>query len=308
MATTRELLDAGIDRLRAAGSESPRLDAQLLLAHVNGVDRTAIVAHPELPVGTGPEAAFEALLVRREAGEPVAYLRGIKEFHGLAFAVDSRALIPRPETERLVDLALEEVMRRLASGEEFEVPLVDNVFAVALSRAKLPARLAAYDDAGAVIGLTDPIGDLAGPSAGPTRGKAVSLLKAESPLGSSAELLVSPSTAGGECMFIRYKGKPATGTMTSCAEPDWRRYPVMLNTYGNPGEFVMGRVRPDLERVEIGYADGAKTSVTPTRGYVLYEIPAEHIAKGKEALTATGYDREGKRVATWSFRPPQEGG
>lgn len=117
MATTRELLDAGIERLRAAGSESPRLDAQLLLAHVNGVDRTTILAHPEAPVGTGPEAAFDALLVRREAGEPVAYLRGIKEFHGLAFAVDARALIPRPETERLVDLALDEVMRRLASGE-----------------------------------------------------------------------------------------------------------------------------------------------------------------------------------------------
>lgn len=116
MATTRELLDAGIERLRVAGSESPRLDAQLLLAHVNGVDRTAILAHPDALVGTGPAAAYEALLGRRAAGEPVAYLRGIKEFHGLAFAVDARALIPRPETERLVDLALEKVMRRLTMG------------------------------------------------------------------------------------------------------------------------------------------------------------------------------------------------
>ena len=192
-----------------------------------------------------------------------------------------------------------------AGGAEFEVPLVDNVFAVALARAKLPARLVAYDDEGAVIGLSDPIGDLAGPSAGPVRGKATSLLKAESPSGSTAELLVSPSTAGGECMFIRYRGTSANGTMTSCQEPDWSRYPVMLNTYGNPGEFVMGRVRPDLARVEIGYADGAKTDVTPTRGYVLYEVPAEHIELGKEAVTATGFDRDGKLVATWSFRPPK---
>mgnify|MGYP000173816340 CR=1 FL=1 len=118
MATTRELLDAGIERLRRAGSESPHLDAQLLLAHVNGVDRTAILAHPEAPVGTGPAAAYAALLMRREAGEPVAYLRGIKEFHGLAFVVDARALIPRPETERLVDLALDEVMRRLTAGRD----------------------------------------------------------------------------------------------------------------------------------------------------------------------------------------------
>lgn len=118
MATTRALLDAGIERLRAAGSESPRLDAQLLLAHVNGVDRTAILAHPDGIVGIGPAQAYEVLLVRREAGEPVAYLRGIKEFHGLAFTVDARALIPRPETERLVDLAFDELMGRLTTGRD----------------------------------------------------------------------------------------------------------------------------------------------------------------------------------------------
>ena len=116
MATTRELLEAGITRLRDAGSESSRLDAELLLAFANGVDRTAILAHPDAPVGTGPAAAFDGYLARRERGEPVAYIRGFKEFHGLAFAVDPRALIPRPETELLVDLGLAEVMRRLTSG------------------------------------------------------------------------------------------------------------------------------------------------------------------------------------------------
>lgn len=127
MATTRELLDAGIERLRAAGSESPRLDAQLLLAHVNGVDRTTILAHPEAPVGTGPAAAYEALLARREAGEPVAYLRGIKEFHGRAFVVDRRALIPRPETERVVDLAIAAVMARLTADSDGPPPSVVDV-------------------------------------------------------------------------------------------------------------------------------------------------------------------------------------
>lgn len=127
MATTRELLDAGIGRLRAAGSESARLDAQLLLAHVNGVDRSAILAHPDAPVGIGPAAAYEALLARREAGEPVAYLRGIKEFHGLAFVVDDRALIPRPETEQLVDLALTAVMARLTADPDGPPPRVVDV-------------------------------------------------------------------------------------------------------------------------------------------------------------------------------------
>ena len=64
------------------------------------------------PVGADAEAAYLDLVARRESGEPVAYMRGIKEFHGIALTVDPRALIPRPETELLVDLALAEIMRR----------------------------------------------------------------------------------------------------------------------------------------------------------------------------------------------------
>jgi release factor glutamine methyltransferase len=116
MATVDEFLRAGVERLRTSGSESPRLDAELLLANALGTDRTVVIAHPELPVGDGPQATYEAHLARREAGEPVAYIRGFKEFYGLAFSVDSRALIPRPETERIVELAEREVMGRLAAA------------------------------------------------------------------------------------------------------------------------------------------------------------------------------------------------
>ena len=116
MATVDEVLRAAIRRLRDAGSESPRLDAELLLAHALGVERTTLIAHPDLPLGPEAAAAFEATLARREAGEPVAYIRGFKEFRGIAFSVDDRALIPRPETEVLVELAEEEVLRRLTSS------------------------------------------------------------------------------------------------------------------------------------------------------------------------------------------------
>ncbi len=115
MTTTRALLDEGVDRLRALGFETPRLDAELLLAHAIGVERTAVVAHGDAPVGVDAEAVFRASLDRRAAGEPVAYIRGIKEFHGIALAVDGRALIPRPETEHVVDLVLAEVMARLTA-------------------------------------------------------------------------------------------------------------------------------------------------------------------------------------------------
>ena len=113
MATIEELLLAGVDRLRASGSETPRLDAELLLARAIGTDRSGVLAYPEARVGDGQRATFEADLERRAAGEPVAYIRGFKEFYGLAFSSDARALIPRPETELIVELAEREVMERL---------------------------------------------------------------------------------------------------------------------------------------------------------------------------------------------------
>ena len=83
--------------------------------HAVGVDRTVVLAHPEAPVGADAASRYRRDIERRAAGEPVAYLRGLKEFYGLAFEVDRRALIPRPETERLVELAEAEVMRRLGA-------------------------------------------------------------------------------------------------------------------------------------------------------------------------------------------------
>jgi release factor glutamine methyltransferase len=114
--TVAFLLHAGIERLRMAGSESPRLDAELLLGHALRVDRTALIAHSDAPVGADAAAAFEAGLVRRIAGEPVAYIRGFKEFHGIALSTDPRALIPRPETELLVDLVVASIVDRLISA------------------------------------------------------------------------------------------------------------------------------------------------------------------------------------------------
>jgi len=119
MATIGDCIADATTRLREAGSETARLDAELLLGWAIGADRTTIVAYRDAPVGADALATFEGAVARRVAGEPVAYIRGIKEFHGLAFAVDPRGLIPRPETEALVEAAVAEIMARLArrSGE-----------------------------------------------------------------------------------------------------------------------------------------------------------------------------------------------
>jgi release factor glutamine methyltransferase len=114
--TLREVLEPAVLRLRESGSGTARLDAELLLGHTLGMERTGILAHPEAGVGDGQRERFEALLVRRLAGEPVAYIRGVKEFYGLALAVDARALIPRPETETLVELALAQVRGALSAA------------------------------------------------------------------------------------------------------------------------------------------------------------------------------------------------
>lgn len=115
MPTVGEVLPGAIERLRDAGSESARLDAEVLLASATGTGRTTLLAHPEAAVGTGALERFEEGIARRSRGEPVAYIRGIKEFFGLAFAADARALIPRPETERLVEAGIAAVMARLTA-------------------------------------------------------------------------------------------------------------------------------------------------------------------------------------------------
>jgi release factor glutamine methyltransferase len=101
VSTVREAIGAA----RAAGLE--RLDAQLLLGHVIGRDRAWLLAHDDEPLSNGQQALFDALVTRRRQGEPVAYLLGEKEFHGLALQVDARVLVPRPDTEVLVDWAIE---------------------------------------------------------------------------------------------------------------------------------------------------------------------------------------------------------
>lgn len=95
------------DRLASAGLATPRLDAEVLLRHVLGVDRARLFLRlPEIAERDVGDA-LDALIGRRLAGEPVAYLTGVREFMGLPFHVDPGVLIPRPETELLVEWALE---------------------------------------------------------------------------------------------------------------------------------------------------------------------------------------------------------
>jgi release factor glutamine methyltransferase len=101
--TVRDALDSALVALTASGVETPRLDAEVLLAAALGVDRAALIADPSR--GVEPEP-FREFVARRARREPVAYILGRKGFRRLELDVDPRVLIPRPETEHVVEAAL----------------------------------------------------------------------------------------------------------------------------------------------------------------------------------------------------------
>ena len=106
-ATVREALDSAVIAIGAAGSDTPRLDAELLLAEALAVDRTALFTDPGREVAGSAVRLFQNAVRRRSVGrEPVAYILGRKGFRFIDLDVDARVLVPRPETELLVELGL----------------------------------------------------------------------------------------------------------------------------------------------------------------------------------------------------------
>jgi release factor glutamine methyltransferase len=113
MSSTQDALTAAVDALRAAGVEDPRLDAELLLAEATEWDRAKLVAEPEAEVSARAGRRFGEMVRRRLRREPVAYILGRKGFRHIELEVDRRVLVPRPETELLVELAVEIGPRRV---------------------------------------------------------------------------------------------------------------------------------------------------------------------------------------------------
>jgi release factor glutamine methyltransferase len=103
----RDALDSALIALTAAGCETPRLDAELLLADALGVDRAVIVSDPGRGLEPAQARRFQEHTRRRVQREPVAYILGTKGFRTIDLLVDARVLIPRPETEHLVEAALD---------------------------------------------------------------------------------------------------------------------------------------------------------------------------------------------------------
>lgn len=138
--TVRDALEAAVDALDAAGCETGRLDAELLLAQATGWDRAQLAAEPEARLPVGASREFGETVRRRVRREPVAYILGRKGFRRIELLVDRRVLIPRPETEILVELALE-----IAPSRVLDVGTGSGAIALAVADELEDARVTAID-------------------------------------------------------------------------------------------------------------------------------------------------------------------
>ncbi|MEA2007326.1 MAG: peptide chain release factor N(5)-glutamine methyltransferase [Patescibacteria group bacterium] len=105
--TNRQALTEAITKLKKTNIPTPQLDAELLLANVLRKSREFVISYPKKRLNEKQIHDFESMIIRRTNDEPLAYLTGEKEFYGLSFLVDKNTLIPRPETELIVDKALD---------------------------------------------------------------------------------------------------------------------------------------------------------------------------------------------------------
>jgi release factor glutamine methyltransferase len=142
-ATAGEVLQAARARL-ASTSQYPRRDAELILGRVLGCDATALLTHPERTLSAKEAEQFDTLLGRRLASEPLQYLTGTQDFFGLLFEVSPAVLIPRPETEHLVEAVLER-FERDANLRIVDVGTGSGAIAVAIAHAMPRAQVTAVD-------------------------------------------------------------------------------------------------------------------------------------------------------------------
>ena len=151
---TEEALAQAMVHLHNEGVESPRLDAELILAHILDVNRAAILARPDRQLTPKQLTSFRELVNRRGAREPLAYILGHREFYGLEFAVDSHVLVPRPETELLVERALWLAPRLAAAPQIADVGSGSGAIAVTLAVHLPQATVYALDQEAGALAVT----------------------------------------------------------------------------------------------------------------------------------------------------------
>ena len=152
--TSRELLSSATEELEQAGCPSPRVDAEWLLAHALRMTRSELYADGDHPLTAADEQSFAELVARRARREPLAYVLGEWGFRRLTLRVDSRVLIPRPETESVVERCLE-LLDGLPEPCVLDVGVGSGAIALAIADEHPSARVVATDSSAGALAVAD---------------------------------------------------------------------------------------------------------------------------------------------------------
>jgi release factor glutamine methyltransferase len=259
--TVRDALEAAVDALDAAGCETARLDAELLLGQATGWERAQLAAEPDARLPVGASREFGEMVRRRVRREPVAYILGRKGFRRIELLVDRRVLIPRPETETLVELALE-----VAPARVLDVGTGSGAIALAVADELEDARVTAIDTSfNAVrvaqanadrLGLTDRVEVvLRGPSS----------LRGAAPDESSFDLLLA--------------------NLPYVTEEEWEDLSPEIREYEPREALVAGQT--GLEAIEA--LAGELLGLAPRPAVVALEIGASQAEAVSDLIRAAGY-------------------
>jgi release factor glutamine methyltransferase len=262
-ATVSEALEAAVDAIKAAGSDTARLDAELLLCHATGWDRTQINSETDLRLPVGSSRELAAMVRRRVRREPVAYILGRKGFRRIELIVDRRVLIPRPETELLIDVALEVGPRTV-----LDVGTGSGAIALAVADELADARVTAIDtsfDAVRVtqanaerLGLVDQVDVVL---------RGVSSLEDARPDGGGFDLLL--------------------GNLPYVSEAEWDDLPPDIREYEPRDALVAGPT--GLEAIEVLAEELAV--LAPRPAVVALEVGAAQAPAVSDLIRAAGYDQ-----------------
>jgi release factor glutamine methyltransferase len=267
--TILEVLRWTIGRFERHGVESARLDAELLAAHAFGRTRVELYTHFDQPLGEPELAAYRTLVQRRLDGEPVAYILGRKEFWSLDLKVDARVLVPRPDTETLVEQALELLQDMPAGGRALRVADIgtgSGALALALKKERPNDEVFAVDVSPEALAVAGANGIRLGLDVAFLQGDLVEPLARLAPF----DLIVSNPP------YI--PSRDINGL-----SPEVRREPRLALDGGEDGLALVRRLAKDAPKV-----------LAPS-GALVMEIGAGQAALVRENLRSTGYAKIGTR-------------
>jgi release factor glutamine methyltransferase len=273
----RTALRKGIAQLREANVSSFTLAAELLLLHTLGRDRTWLYAHPDEIVSEGDAQRLQVLLTRRAAREPTQHLTGKQEFWGLEFEVTPDVLIPRPETEHVIEVALDRLaVREIRAGRKptltgdglqiVDVGTGSGCIAIALAKELASAR---------IIGT-----DISAPALAVARRNAARHAVSDRIRFAECDLLADATTSGAATSVVRPHAAPLQGKVSTVDAAHWRQFDLIVS---NPP--YIGRRESETLTREVRDHEPEVALYGGEEGYELY---ADLIAQAWRSLKPGG--------------------